>query len=92
MLCFVVLLITYCTTKILNLTQIKETMIRRRSRIPKNTLSVVDNRTGKTYTIPIKNHTINALALKEINADGEGLMYVFMNTQQTQNTNTPQVI
>jgi len=41
----------------------------------KNRLSVVDNRTGKTYEIPIKNNTINALALKQISdTDGEGLM------------------
>lgn len=40
----------------------------------KDRLTVVDNRTGKKYEIPIKNHTINALALKDIVSDGEGLM------------------
>jgi citrate synthase len=40
----------------------------------KNKLTILDNRTGKTYEIPIQNHTINATLLKKIEADGEGLM------------------
>lgn len=40
----------------------------------KDFLTVTDSRTGKTYEIPIKNNTINALALKDIAANGEGLM------------------
>eukprot|EP01111_Echinosteliopsis_oligospora_P004147 TRINITY_DN1656_c0_g1_i1.p1 TRINITY_DN1656_c0_g1~~TRINITY_DN1656_c0_g1_i1.p1 ORF type:complete len:496 (-),score=153.27 TRINITY_DN1656_c0_g1_i1:70-1557(-) len=40
----------------------------------KDTLTVTDNRTGKSYTIPIKNHTINATALKQISFDNEGIM------------------
>lgn len=34
--------------------------------IKKNTLSVMDNRTGKAYEIPIKNNYIEANALKQI--------------------------
>jgi len=40
----------------------------------KNKLTILDNRTGKTYEIPIQNHTINATLLKNITYDGEGLM------------------
>ena len=41
-----------------------------------NTLTVTDNRTGKTYEIPIENETIQAAALRKIkvNADDFGLM------------------
>src|SRR5215207_6828394 len=49
------------------------------------TLSVTDNRTGKTYEIPIEDGTIRAPALREIRVDDEdfGLMTydpAFMNT------------
>src|SRR5687768_3114889 len=41
-----------------------------------NTLTVTDNRTGKTYEIPIENETIPAGSLRKIkvNADDFGLM------------------
>jgi citrate synthase len=41
-----------------------------------NTLTVTDNRTGKTYEIPIENETIQAAALRKIKVDPEdfGLM------------------
>ncbi|KAI0342784.1 peroxysomal citrate synthase [Trametopsis cervina] len=35
---------------------------------PQDTLTVRDNRTGKTYTIPIKDNAINATAFKDIKA------------------------
>ena len=34
-----------------------------------NTLTVTDNRTGKSYEVPIKNDTIKALDLRQIKAD-----------------------
>jgi citrate synthase len=41
-----------------------------------NTLTVTDNRTGKTYEIPIENETIQAAALRKIKVDADdfGLM------------------
>jgi citrate synthase len=50
-----------------------------------DTLSVTDNRTGKTYEIPIEDGTIRAPALREIKVDDDdfGLMTydpAFMNT------------
>ena len=50
-----------------------------------NTLTITDNRTGKTYTIPVENGTIRAVNLRQIKADPEdfGLMTydpAFMNT------------
>src|SRR6266540_2225244 len=50
-----------------------------------DTLSITDNRTGKTYEIPIKDGTIKALDLRQIKVDGDdfGLMSydpAFMNT------------
>ena len=50
-----------------------------------DTLSVTDNRTGKTYEIPIEDGTIRALALRDIKVDEDdfGLMTydpAFMNT------------
>jgi citrate synthase len=50
-----------------------------------DTLSITDNRTGKTYEIPIKDGTIKALDLRQIKVDGDdfGLMTydpAFMNT------------
>lgn len=50
----------------------------------KDTLTVIDNRTGKKYEIPIKDCTIKATALQQIkNANGTGLQSYdpgFMNT------------
>ena len=53
--------------------------------MPDNTLTVTDNRTGKTYDIPIENEAIRAQDLRRIkvNADDFGLMTydpAFMNT------------
>lgn len=44
--------------------------------MPENTLTVVDNRTGKTYTLPITDDTIRAMDLRQIkvNADDFGMM------------------
>jgi citrate synthase len=51
----------------------------------KDTLTVTDNRTGKTYEVPIRNGTVNALDLRQIQAgpDDFGLMCYdpgYMNT------------
>jgi len=51
----------------------------------KNTLTVTDNRTGKTYEIPIEHDTIPAMALRQIkvNPDDFGMMTydpAYMNT------------
>ena len=51
----------------------------------KQSLSIVDNRTGKSYEIPVENGTIRALDLRQIkvNSDDFGLMTydpAFMNT------------
>jgi citrate synthase len=53
--------------------------------MPSETLTVVDNRTGKTYEIPIKNGTISATDLRKIRTGNQdfGLMSYdpgFMNT------------
>jgi citrate synthase len=53
--------------------------------VPKETLSVVDNRTGKSYELPIQDGTVRAADLRQIKAaDGDfGLMSydpAFMNT------------
>ena len=53
--------------------------------MPKDTLSVVDNRTGKSYELPIQDGTIRAADLRQIKASDEdfGLMSydpAFMNT------------
>jgi citrate synthase len=58
-----------------------------------NTLTVVDNRTGKSYTIPIANDTIRAMDLRQIKpaADDFGLMAydpAFMNTACCESTIT----
>ncbi len=41
-----------------------------------NTLTIVDNRTGKSYEVPIEHDTIPAIALRQIkvNPDDFGLM------------------
>src|SRR5277367_6797692 len=45
-------------------------------RMSRDTLSVTDNRTGKTYELPIENDTIRALDLRQIKvaADDFGMM------------------
>ena len=53
--------------------------------MPDNTLTVTDNRTGKTYTVPVENGTIRAMDLRQIKTGPEdfGLMTydpAFMNT------------
>jgi len=53
--------------------------------MPQNTLTLTDNRTGQTYTLPIENGTIRANDLRKIKTDPEdfGLMSydpAFMNT------------
>ncbi len=53
--------------------------------MPKDTLSVVDNRTSKSYEIPIENETIRAMDLRQIkeHSDDFGLMTydpAYMNT------------
>jgi citrate synthase len=44
--------------------------------VPKDTLTVVDNRTGKTYELPVQDGTIRAADLRQIKAspDDFGLM------------------
>jgi citrate synthase len=53
--------------------------------VPKDTLTVVDNRTGKTYELPIQDGTVRAADLRQVKASPEdfGLMSydpAFMNT------------
>ena len=53
--------------------------------MPSETLTIVDNRTGKTYEIPIENGTVHATDLRKIKTDSQdfGLMSYdpgFMNT------------
>jgi citrate synthase len=53
--------------------------------MPKDTLSITDNRTGKTYEVPVADGTIKAMDLRQIKAgpDDFGLMTydpAFMNT------------
>ena len=53
--------------------------------MPENTLTITDNRTGQTYTVPIEDGTIRAMALRQIKTGPEdfGLMTydpAFMNT------------
>src|ERR1051326_2149936 len=53
--------------------------------MPENTLTITDNRTNKTYTVPVENGTIRAMDLRQIKASPEdfGLMTydpAYMNT------------
>jgi citrate synthase len=52
--------------------------------MPKDSLTIIDNRTGKQYEIPIEHNAINASALKQIAVvPGEGLLSydpAFLNT------------
>jgi citrate synthase len=57
--------------------------------MPKDTLTVTDNRTGKNYELPVENGTIKAMDLRQIKVseDDFGLMAydpAFMNTASTQ--------
>lgn len=59
----------------------------------KDTLTITDNRTGKTYEIPIVNETINAIDLRQIktSSDDFGLMTydpAFLNTASTKSAIT----
>lgn len=59
----------------------------------KDTLTITDNRTGKTYEIPVSNDTINAMDLRQIkvNPDDFGMMSYdpgFKNTASTKSTIT----
>src|SRR6202041_2528949 len=53
--------------------------------MPENTLTITDNRTGKTYSVPVEDGTIRAMNLRQIKTgpDDFGLMTydpAFMNT------------
>jgi len=53
--------------------------------MPENSITITDNRTGKTYTVPVENGTIRAMDLRQIKTSPEdfGLMTydpAFMNT------------
>jgi citrate synthase len=53
--------------------------------MPENTLTITDNRTNKTYTVPVENGTIRAMDLRQVKTgpDDFGLMTydpAFMNT------------
>jgi citrate synthase len=59
----------------------------------KETLTITDNRTGKTYEVPVEHDTINAMDLRQIkvNADDFGMMSYdpgFKNTASTKSTIT----
>jgi citrate synthase len=61
--------------------------------MPSNTLSITDNRTGKTYEVPIEDDTIKTADLRQIkvNANDFGLMGydpAFMNTASCKSTIT----
>jgi citrate synthase len=63
------------------------------AKMTQETLTVTDNRTGRTYDIPISDGTINAMALRQIKVDEEdfGLMSydpAFKNTASTKSTIT----
>ncbi len=61
--------------------------------MPAETLTITDNRTGKSYEIPIENETIRAVDLRKIRVDAEdfGLMTydpAYMNTAACKSTIT----
>jgi citrate synthase len=61
--------------------------------MPKDTLTITDNRTGKTYDVPVTNDTIKAMDLRQIkvNADDFGMMTydpAFTNTASCQSAIT----
>ena len=43
-----------------------QSTLREANRMTRDTLSVIDNRTGKTYELPINNDTIRAIDLRQI--------------------------
>jgi citrate synthase len=61
--------------------------------MPKDTLTITDNRTGKSYEVPVTNDTIRAIDLRQIkvNADDFGMMTydpAFTNTASCQSAIT----
>lgn len=61
--------------------------------MPKDSLSITDNRTGKTYDLPIEHDTLQAIELRQIKVDPEdfGLMSydpAFKNTASTKSSIT----
>jgi len=61
--------------------------------MPQNTLTVTDNRTGKTYELPVEHGTIRAMDLRQIKSEEDdfGLMSydpAFTNTASTRSTIT----
>ncbi|MCW5828135.1 MAG: citrate synthase [Deltaproteobacteria bacterium] len=61
--------------------------------LPKNTITITDNRTGKTYEVPVENDTIRAMDLRQIkvNSDDFGMMTydpAFTNTASCQSSIT----
>jgi len=61
--------------------------------MPQNTLTVTDNRTGKTYELPVEHGTIRAMDLRQIKTEEDdfGLMSydpAFTNTASTRSTIT----
>lgn len=60
---------------------------------PRDTLTITDNRTGKTYEVPVNDGTLRAMDLRQIKTDAEdfGLMTydpAFMNTASTRSSIT----
>ena len=61
--------------------------------MPAETITITDNRTGKTYEVPIQDETIRATDLRKIKVDAEdfGLMTydpAYMNTAACKSTIT----
>src|SRR3981081_257982 len=61
--------------------------------MPQDSLTINDNRTGKSYTVPVENGTIRAMDLRQIKTgpDDFGLMTydpAFMNTASCRSTIT----
>jgi citrate synthase len=61
--------------------------------MPENTLTVTDNRTGKSYELPVEHGTIRAMDLRQIKTEEDdfGLMSydpAFTNTASTRSTIT----
>src|SRR5438445_2920551 len=61
--------------------------------MPKQTLTIADNRTGESYTLPIENGTVRAMDLRQIKPDADdfGLMTydpALMNTASTKSAIT----
>src|SRR5436305_4517065 len=61
--------------------------------MPEQTLTIADNRTGKSYTLPIENGTVRAMDLRQIKTDADdfGLMTydpALMNTASTRSAIT----